>query len=244
MLVLVHSPKGGVGSSFVTAMLAQNLAARGHQVTAVDFTYQDAIKLYFGLLPNQPIAEMSDPPGDTMTVAGVELMNGYVFSRSRAFVEGVHSGDLTLFGEERITLIDVGADDRELKALLMDRAALHICTLTATPAALAVLAQVEPGRPTVSLSKTAFVLNQLDDRKRLSRHSSSFVRELLGDKLLGSIRFDEALNESLAMFEPLSKFAPSSVLLPDLDRLATALEIRLGLVDPVEGRADLRKIAQ
>lgn len=241
MLVLVHSPKGGVGSSFLTAALAINLARRGRQVTAVDFTFQDALKLYFGLLPNQPIAEMQDAPGDAMVVSGVDVLNGYAFSRQRAFADSVRSGTSPLFDKDRIVFADIASEDRELKAFLMDHAALHICALLPRPASLATLAKVEPGTPTVALEKTAFVLNQLDDRRRLSRHSHRFVRELVGDKLLGTIRYDEALNEALAMFEPLIKFAPTSALIPDLARLVDALEVKLGLT--VAEAAEPQKIA-
>jgi hypothetical protein len=88
---------------------------------------------------------------------------------------------------------------------------------------------VEPGTPTVSLQRTAFVLNQLDDRRQLSRHTHAFIRELVRDNLLGMVRYDEAINDALALFQPLDKHAPSSVLIPDIERLTDALQARLGL---------------
>lgn len=242
MLILVHSPKGGAGSSFLTAALAASLVRRGRQVAAVDFTFQDSLKLYFGLLPNQPLEALSYPRGDAMAVAGVELMNGHAFSREQAFVDAMHAGDLSLLDKDRIAFADIASDDRELKQFLMEHATLHICPMLPQPASLATLAKVEPGTPAVDLAKTVFVLNQLDDRRRLSRHTRSFVQELLGDKLLGAVRYDEALNEAVAMFEPLAKFAPSSVLLPDVERLTDALEARLGLAAS-SGTADTQRVA-
>ena len=242
MLIVVHSPKGGVGTSFLTAALAATLVKRGRQVAAIDFTFQDSLKLYFGLLPNQPLAALSHPRGDAMVVSGVELMNGHAFSREQAFVDAMRAGDLALLDDDRITFVDVASGDRELKQFLMDHATLHICPLLPQPGSLGALAKVEPDTPTVELKKTVFVLNQLDDRRRLSRHTRRFMQELLGDKLLGTVRYDEALNEAVAMFEPLSKFAPSSVLLPDLARLADALEARLGLAAADEP-ADAQRVA-
>lgn len=229
MLIVAHAPKGGTGSTFLTAMLTQNLAARGHQVAAVDMTFQDSLKLYFGLLPNQPVIEMTATTSETMMVAGVELLNAHSFSRDPAFAESIGEGFSPLLAKDRITIVDVASDDRALKDFLMPHADLHLCALTACPASAAVLPKVEPGTPAVSLARTAFVLNQLDDRRRLSRHTHSFLRQLLGDRLIGTVRVDEALNEALATFEPLAKAAPSSVLIPDMLRLTIALEARLGI---------------
>lgn len=234
MLVLVHAPKGGTGVSFLTASLACALAKRGQQVAAIDFTYQDSLKLYLGLLPHQRVIEMSARVGEAMVVAGVEIMNGHAFSREQAFIDGIRAGDSPLLDPERIIFADLASDDRELRHFLMEHAALHICPLLPRPASLATLPKVVPGTPTVELEKTVFVLNQLDDRRKLSRHTHHFLRELLKDKLLGTVRYDEALNDALAHFQPLEKFSPASVLIPDLDRLADALEQRLGL----QGAAD------
>jgi len=233
-LILIHSPKGGVGSTFLTAQIAMHLSARGHQVTAIDFTYQDSLKLHFGMLPNQALVEMSFGGGETMMVSGVDLMTGHALSRTPEFAEAIRLADAPLFDPARITIADVSADDRILKGQLLAHADLHLCTLLPRPASLATLPQVEPGTPVTELTKTMFLLNQLDDRHRLSRHTHSFIRELTRDRLMGSVRRDEAVNEALAMFEPLTKFAPSSVVIPDMTRIAAAIEERLGLVETAD----------
>ncbi|HEX7820593.1 MAG TPA: division plane positioning ATPase MipZ [Sphingobium sp.] len=241
MLILVHSPKGGSGSSFLAASLAATLARRGQQVAAIDFTFQDTLKLYLGLLPTQPVIEMSARVGEAMVVAGVEIMSGHIFSREQAFIDGIRAGDSPLLDKERIIFADIGSEDRELRGFLLDHAALHICPILPRSASLATLSKVQPGTPTVALEKTVFVLNQLDDRRQLSRHTHNFIRELVGDKLLGTVRYDEAINDTLAMFQPLEKFAPSSALIPDLERLTDALQLRLGLGGSVHGGGDVQK---
>ena len=55
------------------------------------------------------------------------------------------------------------------------------------------------------------------------------MRELFGTMLAGTVRRDEAVNEASAMFEPLAKFAPSSVALTDLRKLVDTLEERCNL---------------
>ena len=228
-LILLHSPKGGVGTTFLAAQLALHLARRGHEVTAVDFTYQDSLKLFFGLMATQSLVDMADTQSDALVVSGVNLVNGYTMAREADFREAL-AQDRPLFEEDRITIADVSSDDRALKALLMPHAVIHLCALMPRPGALAALTKVDEHTPAVALKKTVFVLNQLDDRRRLSRDTHSFVRELFGSQLIGTIRRDEAVNEALAMFEPIEKYAPTSAALPDLMALADAVEARCGLV--------------
>lgn len=244
MLVVVHSPKGGVGSTAMCAHIAMQLSVLGHQVTAVDGTWQDTLKLYFGLLPDQELVEMTNPLGDAMVVSGVDIMNGFALLHSPAFLKQLENGHADVFDGNRITVLDIASDDRALKQALMPYVDLHLCTLMPRADSLAMLPMVEPGTPTVSLPKTAFILNQLDDRKRLSRHTSSFITTLLGDELIGSVRYDEAVNEAVAMFEPLTKFAPLSVFLPDMQKLAIAIEARLGLVPQGEATHAIQKLAE
>jgi chromosome partitioning protein len=229
MLVLMHSPKGGVGTTFLTAQLAMHLAERGHEVTAIDLTFQDSLKLYFGVRPSQATAQWSSDEGDVMVVNGVELLNGYAFAHEERFASLLGDAQADPFEPERVTLVDVASGARELKRRLLERCDLHICPLLPLPGSLATLPLVDPDTATTALTKTVFVLNQLDDTRRLSRHSHSFVRELLGESLLGSVRRDEGVNEALAMFEPLAKYTPASVVRVDIDRLADAVEERLGL---------------
>ncbi|MET0374178.1 MAG: cellulose synthase operon protein YhjQ/BcsQ [Rhizorhabdus sp.] len=237
MLILLHSPKGGVGTTFLTAQLAMHLAERGHQVTAIDFTFQDSLKLHFGMLPSQQMVGMSYSAGDTMVVNGVELLGGHAIAEEPRFLELLSGDHLSLFDPAHLTLVDVGSDQRALKAKLLRHCNLHICPLMPMPASLAMLPLVEPGTVTTQLSKTAFVLNQLDDTRRLSRHSHSFIRELLGHLLLGTVRRDEAVNEAIAMFQGIAKFAPASVTRVDLARLAEAVEARLGLANDAPATA-------
>lgn len=228
-LILCHSPKGGVGTSFVAAQIAIHLAQRGHDVSALDFTYQDALKLFFGLTPAQPLPLLLDGPADRIAVSGVALFSAHHLCRDAAFLDILARPDHSPFAKDKIYVADVAAGDRETKELLLPHAVLHICPLQPRPGSLAALPKVEPGTPTIDLPKTGFVLNHLDDTHRLSRHTHIFLRELFGNKLLGTIRRDEAINEATAMFEPLARFAPASVALNDMRKLVVAVERQAGL---------------
>jgi chromosome partitioning protein len=223
-LILMRSPTGGAGTTFLTARLAIMLAARGHDVAAVDCTEQDSLKLFFGLAPNQALGELgaSDARGDA--VAGVQI-----FTAPRT-ADGHLDTDALLDRAEStaVHLLDLGSCGRGMRDRLLPHAALELSPLVPSPIALAALTKVDADRPLLSLASTAFVLNRLDDRMRLSRDIHSLVRTLLGDQLLGTVRRDEAVNEAIAAMKPLEVFAPSSVALTDLAKVAEAVERRCG----------------
>jgi cellulose biosynthesis protein BcsQ len=231
-LILCHSPKGGVGTSFLTAQIAMLLAQRGYEVAALDFTYQDALKLYFGLIPSQALPDMADRTPDPTVVAGVELATAHRLSRQEGFQRHLATVKKSPFAGDKLYIADVAAGDYDTKNMLMPHALLHVCPLMPRPGSMTVLGKVEPGIPTLDLPKTVFVLNSLDDTRRFSRHSHVFMRELFGPMLAGTVRRDEAVNEAAAMFEPIAKFAPRSVALADLRLLVAELEVRCSLVPP------------
>lgn len=223
-LVLVRSPKGGVGTTFLAARLSIALAARGRDVHAVDCTSQDSLKLFFGLGTRQPLQPFGET--DAVVVAsGVRLTQGHEASRHAGFADRL----ATLLSDQ-ICFVDISASDAELRDRLLPHAALEICAITPTPIALAALTKVDADTPVIELEHTAFVLNQTDDRRRLSGDIHALIRTLMGDALLGTVRRDEAVNEALAAVKPLAAHAPTSAALSDLERLADALERRLGLV--------------
>lgn len=226
-LILCHAPTGGVGTSFVAAHLALGLAARGHQVAAVDFAHADALKLFFGMLPTQALPEIGEAEDEGVIVEGVELLQGHGFVHGGRFTRGGR-GEGALLGD-RVVVADVASADIATRDALLPLAALHLCVLMPQPVSLAGLARVRPGVAAVDLESTDFVLNRCDDTRKLSRHSQLFLRELFGERLIASIRRDEAVNEALASFQPIPRYAPQSVVLPDLAQLAAAVEARCGL---------------
>jgi len=131
----------------------------------------------------------------------------------------------------------VAAGDRDMKELLLPHALLQICTLLPQPTSLASLTKVQAGTPLLELPSTLFILNQLDDTHRFARHTHMFLRELLGERLIGTIRRDEAVNEAAAMFEPIGKYAPASAALSDVAIVARSIEARAGLAMRADERA-------
>ena len=70
-LILCHSPKGGVGTSFVAAGMAQGLSLLGRDVVALDMTAQDSLKLYFGIAPDQRLPDFDEDVSDQVTAGGL-----------------------------------------------------------------------------------------------------------------------------------------------------------------------------
>lgn len=233
-LILCHSPTGGVGTTFLASHLALGLAASGHDVTAIDFTQADPLKLFFGMPPAQEIPALIDPTSEGVVVDGVELLSGYGASQGGAFARLLADRTVPPFGDDRIVIADVASADTALKQSLLPHAALHLCVLMPQPTSLAALSNVQPDTPTLDLERTVFVLNQTDDTRKFSRHCQVFLGALLTEKLIGTIRRDEAVNDALASYQPLSRYAPQSVVLADIAALTAAVRIRCGFVASAE----------
>ena len=222
-LILCHSPKGGVGTSFVAAGMAQGLSLLGRDVVALDMTAQDSLKLYFGIAPDQRLPDFDEDVSDQVTAGGVVLRSGWRAAHSVEFAQDLRVGDLPFDGET-VYIADVASADVVLAQVLKRHARLHVCPLTPTAMALAQLPRISPGRPLDTLTDTAFVLNQLDETRRFARHATLFLRELLGVNLVAQIHRDEAVNEAVGMQQTLSRYAPASAALAGLQTLVAHVD--------------------
>ena len=223
-MILMRSPKGGVGTTFLTARLAIALAGRGLEVSAIDCTRQDSLKLFFEISPTQELEVL----GSALTsdaVSGVQLFRADMDAEPPVLADLLRGQ----CSDGRVCIVDLGAAPMAWGRALLPPAAIEICPLVPSPVALAALTQVDDAEPVLSLTRTAFILNQLDDRRRLSNDIHKLVRTLFGDQLLGTVRRDEAVNEALAAMKPLAAFAPASAALSDIEQTASTLIARLGL---------------
>jgi len=229
-LVICYAAKGGVGTTFLAAQLALGAARRGRQVTAVDLTGQDSLKLHFGLLPNQSLPDFASSSREMMAIADVNLIGASAPQQKKMLRDRAQDG---AFAEDdlHVVIADIASGDRDLFDALIPYADLNLSALLPDPASLASLTQLARDVSISKMKKTAFVLNQLDDRRKLSRHTHRFVQEIFGEQLIATVRRDEAVLEALANFETLSKGAPQSVVLPDLEKLTDAVLARCSILD-------------
>jgi cellulose biosynthesis protein BcsQ len=224
-LIVCHSPKGGVGTSFVAAGLAQGLSLLGRDVVALDMTAQDSLKLYFGIAPDQRLPDLDEDVLDQVAVNGVVLRSAWRMAHEVDFAQDLRSGDLPFDGET-VYIADVASTDVVLAQVLRAHARLHVCPLTPTAMALAQLPRISPGRALDTPTGTVFVLNQLDETRRFARHATLFLRELLGENLVAQIHRDEAVNEAVGMQQALARYAPASAALAGLQTLVAFVEAR------------------
>lgn len=215
-LIVCHSPKGGTGNTFVSAHLALGLAEAGADVTVLSMACHDTLPLHFGLPPATTLAALNGPSEDAVVVAGIDLCRMQRAPADPDFVPMLHDMGYLQPGPERVLILDVPSCEHAFARRMINHACAHLCVLDAAPDTLALLPQMFHEAGKGGLSRTSFVMNRLDDTRRLSRHNSAFVRELAGPRLVGRIRLDEAVPESIAMLQTLARYAPSSAALADV----------------------------
>ncbi len=222
-MIVCHGPKGGTGNTFVAAHLAMGLSAQGADVTVVSIAARDTLPLHFGLTPAIALPALTAPADEAVLVGGINLRSWRRAPEDLDFVPML--GDLGYFqpGKDRVLVLDVPSNETRLARRLIDHACAHVCTINAQPDTLALLPQVFGEAGIEGLARTAFVINALDETRRLGRHGSAFIRELAGPRLIGRIRMDEAVPESIATLQMLSRYAPASVALSDVQQIAEAV---------------------
>lgn len=219
MILLFHSPKGGVGSSTVAGNVALMLAQRGDSVIAIDLTGQGALALCLGDAASVIDRHRPNDGAATIIMSGVQVLSIPDNRPIAEIVETIAAHDR----DDAVVIVDVASADRQLLDLLLPGADLRVCVLTPEPGALAALPLVYRGTLDLQIERTFFLLNRVDDRLRLGRDIATMLRGLLGDRLIGSVRRDEAVNEALGMMEALASFAPASAALADFRKLADTL---------------------
>lgn len=230
-LIVCQSPKGGVGTSFVAAGLAQGLSLLGRDVVVLDFTADQGLKLYFGLVPGYELPAFDAEAAEPVQVAGVSLRSAFAAGHAPDFAAALADGDLSFSGET-VYVADCAAADQDMALVLRAHADLHVCVLNPTAMALAQVPRISPGFALDRLTRTVFALNQLDETRRFSRHAALFLRELLGENLIAEIHRDEAVNEAVGMRQPLARYAPASGALAGLETLVRAVEQRIPAAAP------------
>lgn len=219
-LILFHSPRGGTGNSFLAATTAIALSRAGHDVTALDFDRRGTLQLHFGMGPGEVLPRLDAPSevAASASVQGVALRNASDMAFQPDFRDGLAKGEFG-FNGETVFVADIASGDRRLRDMLLPYAALEICPLTATAECLMMLPSINDA----GMAKTHFVLSMVEDTRRFARHSAGFLRELMGDRMLGQVRRDEAVVEACAMLQSLGRYAPHSGALADTVKVAARI---------------------
>ncbi|MFC3608664.1 cellulose biosynthesis protein BcsQ [Stutzerimonas tarimensis] len=225
-LICLSSPKGGVGKTTLTANLAFALRRQGMPVTVIDFDVQNTLRLHFGIPlgdPNGFVAHALDQSNwRHHALAGSEGVGVIPYGRAdelqRMRFERRLSEDPGLAARglqhllavpDMVVLADTSpGPSPALKAL--DRLAdIRLVVLMPDAASASLMPQIEQGHFLSLHQPVHYILNQVDRRRRLNQDTTEMFRARLGTSLLGMVRRDEALAESLAMQLPVFASAPA-----------------------------------
>ncbi|VWX53630.1 cellulose synthase operon protein YhjQ/BcsQ [Novosphingobium sp. 9U] len=232
-LVLCHSPKGGVGATFLAAHLAMGLSqlegtdgvagVGGGDVALMTTSTSDLTPLHFGLPPAQRLPSMGSLAEASVLVNGISLTCEPRALNDADFLPRLEDAGFLSPASNRTLVIDVPAGERMLARRLMAHASVHVCPLTASPDCLALLPQLLDEAGDWGALRNTYVIGKLDETRKLARHVAAFAREVLGERLIGKIRNDQAVPEALAMLQLLSRYAPASAALADARVTAEAV---------------------
>lgn len=255
-IVVVASPKGGVGKTTVTASLAVALRSIGWEVLAIDLDPQNSLQLHFGL-----------PPGNERGL-GQSLLAGEDWRDTIAFEQ--HTIRVLPFGKVADDKLDqVGAhflqkapqimselqgfasrpdhfvifDTSPGHSLYADKALeiadLRAVVLLTDAASYAVAgdgtaagAAAMPTGP--STLPTLYILNQFDPGRRLSRDVKMVLEERFGRNFIGTVHLDQGVAEALAHQQSILFYDPDSRAAKDLVYLALQFD---QVFEGIESRA-------
>lgn len=234
-LVLISGLRGGVGVTSIAANLAMMVASGGHSTVVLDLSLASTLGLHFGLDPRQPVPGFDAPAAAAGPIHGVRLLDAAPQAASRDLGEGLSSGDFSFAGEV-IHIADLSSADPGAIVQLRPHADLEICILVPSAECLHDLPAALDSLP----AKTFFLLNRCDDTRRLGRHTASFVRELLGPRLIATVHADEAVAEAGAMMQPLARHSPASAALGDIAAIAGRIALLATPSLPAEA-SDIRR---
>lgn len=236
-LVMVHSLRGGVGTTFLVANLAIGLAKAGKSVAVLDFSQRSTLGLHFGLTPNVRIPTLDDPALSKDSAYGVMLLQASASAGSSALFDGLAQGHFGFDGE-MLFLADMGTADETLLESVRTHAALELCVLTPSAEALSDV----PSLVATSGPDRVYAVNKVDDTRSFGRHAASLLRELLGGQLVGAIRSDEAVVEAVAMMQPVVRHAPASAAARDINRMCAVIaELAEARTTPVHSDEVIRQ---
>ncbi|AXB75305.1 cellulose synthase operon protein YhjQ/BcsQ [Novosphingobium sp. P6W] len=222
-VIVCHGLKGGAGITFVAAHLAMTLSEAGAEVTVLSVAQRDTLPLHFGLQPALTLPSLFAPAEDAVLASGINLRSHTRATDDADFVPTLHDLGYLEAGPDRVMVIDVPASEFAFARRIIPHSSANLCVLNAAPDTLALLPQVLGDASAETIARTTFAINALDETRRLSRHSAAFIRELVGPRLIGRIRLDEAVPEAIAMLQPLARYAPSSAALADVRAIGAAM---------------------
>ncbi len=242
VLLVVSSPKGGVGKTTLVSNLAIALQRRGRQVTAVDFDSQNALRFLIapdyegdlgiarctvrGLPWTSALVEgvggvRLAPFGEATTIERLQMKDALEERALSAALSGL------IRSEDEIVIADTTPGEGRMQERLGALADLKLVVLLADAGSMALVPAYRDGlllKPLLETSNTFGVLNQVDPRRRLSRDIAEFISVNASSRFIGVVHYDEALAEAAASGQAVVESSPRSLASLDIDAIAGRLD--------------------
>ncbi|MFC7735750.1 cellulose synthase operon protein YhjQ/BcsQ [Roseomonas sp. GCM10028921] len=249
-LIGFSSPKGGVGKTTMAANIGALLAARGHDVLALDLDPQNALRLHLGLPLRdtdgflaaigagtnwrQAVREtpygVSLLPHGNMEPAQVLELSHLLAKRPELLADRVRE---MLADPARIVLLDSAPGPSAPFSALLPMLDLCVTVLLADAGSAPLVPQVAegsvfgPGTLAARASeRTLLVLNQVEIGSPLSEAVLGCAQAALGGRLIGIVARDAGVSEAMAD-RRLAVEIPGCRAAEDLAIVAEALVTRL-----------------
>lgn len=217
-VIAVISAKGGVGKSTLSAALATAIRLPDGSTVAIDLDAQNALQHLLNVSPDvagMAAASLAGENWRTLLAAGSGntslLRHGTQTPDERRALERYLDNDpqwlarqiarMELSADDVVILDVPGGDDRMLEQAL-NAASQVLAVVTADAACYLTLDQLDARLASITAGERApawgFVINRFDDSRSFSCDMVQVITRRLGDRLLGVVHQDPALDEALA----------------------------------------------
>lgn len=242
VLLVVSSPKGGVGKTTLVANLAIALQRRGRRVTAIDFDSQNALRFllapgYDGSMGIARCVARGAPWTSAVVTgeSGVRLAPfGEASTSERLLMKDVLREEFLadalaglMRSDDEILIADTPPGEGRLQERLEILADLKLVVLLADAGSMSLVPAYRDGlllRPLSESPDTFGVLNQIDPRRRLSRDIAEFISDHAASRFIGMVHYDEALAEAAARGQPVVEVSRHGLASSDIEAIAARLD--------------------
>lgn len=214
-VLVISSPKGGVGKTTITASLSVALRALGWEVMAVDFDPQNSLKLHFGLDPmvpdgwgpqflaGGPWQQAIEKDRHNIQIVPFGLLSAEMQVRLVALFpdrQRAFAAELAAWAgqPDHIVLVDTHPGHGLYTDFAVGLADWQLVVLVADAASYAALTANDRGGDAREHPRQVFIINQFNPASRLARDVRLLIEQRAADALIGVIQQDEGVAEALA----------------------------------------------
>lgn len=250
-VICICSPQGGSGKTTLAANLASAYAYRGNKVLLIDLNVQNSLRHHFNLTlvgPHGfvPYIENTNDWGQFILKVDTNLYllpYGDVTWKQHNDFQTLIQEKPDLFRKNLsditaktglVVIIDMPTSPQPALNELHSLVDLQITTLLADGIAPLLLERMEdrtfPGVPRDNDGKHVYVINRIDPRYEMSHDIEVYLKERMGEQMLGEIHNDSSVPAALASQKTLRTYRPASAALFDIDSIEKEISHRLNIL--------------